>query len=350
MLRLHEFSVTPQSYAKTTLSSDAELGRLLGLILDSPEEVIFDYDTLWREVILFSPEDDAARRLTSLLEQSGCEAGTPMHGLLGAEVPTRPAEGISKRTYLRNKQVHTAEVAVSLEPCPAGSGLQVDAGEGLYAPVLAHGVRRAGRLGPCAHLPVTDARVTVRCASAGETAPALADLHAAATLAATRAFQGAGIELVRLSPERVVVEQPQVFPDMENSAADTFANLQEVFAYPVDALAEEEKTQLGSFVAYLLSLLFGHQLDERMRRQPKRPPDALRRILAHLAAETTRLGTADGRTGAELVIELLGIWTREWSNPAQVVAASTEPVMPLVAPPDPLEEEEEVDEEDDSGC
>ncbi len=268
MLRLHEFSVTPQSYAKTTLSSDAELGRLLGLILDSPEEVIFDYDTLWREVILFSPEDDAARRLTSLLEQSGCEAGTPMHGLLGAEVPTRPAEGISKRTYLRNKQVHTAEVAVSLEPCPAGSGLQVDAGEGLYAPVLAHGVRRAGRLGPCAHLPVTDARVTVRCASAGETAPALADLHAAATLAATRAFQGAGIELVRLSPERVVVEQPQVFPDMENSAADTFANLQEVFAYPVDALPPElaaipavkpsalqDPTGCGD--AYRAGLLFG---------------------------------------------------------------------------------------------
>jgi len=146
-----------------------------------------------------------------------------------------------------------------------------------------------------------------------------------------------------------VVEQPQVFPDMENSAADTFANLQEVFAYPVDALAEEEKTQLGSFVAYLLSLLFGHQLDERMRRQPKRPPDALRRILAHLAAETIRLGTADGRAGAELVIELLGIWTREWSNPAQVVAAATEPVMALVAAPDPLEEEEE-DEEEESGC
>ena len=42
---------------------------------------------------------------------------------------------------------------------------------------------------------------------------------------------------------------------------------------------EADRKQMGSFLAYLCSLLYGHKLDDRMRRVPAIPPPTLHGML-----------------------------------------------------------------------
>lgn len=338
MLYLYDFSTTSRSYAKSMLAGDEDLGRLLELLSDDAAGWVYDYDPLWREVIVFAAGDDAGSRLADALARSAVDAGPIQAGKLGVEAPTQPAEGVSRRSYERNKRMHTAEVVISLEPGEPGSGLLIDSFASDYAPVLVHGARRSARSGPAAHFPVTDARLSIRSAFAGESAPALADLHAAATHAASRAFQAAGTKAYLAPLDRTEQDGMAPFPDLETSAADTFANLLELFAYPVALLNEEERGQLGSFIAYQVSLLFGHQLDARMRRQPRQPPQVLQPLLGRLAGDLARRATADARPGAQMVLDLLRLWTEPWlaaSLPClDTGAAAAEQPRADEAPPD----------------
>lgn len=312
MLNLHDFSSRCRCYAKATLASDRDLSKLLCGLLDDGERWVYDFDPLWREVVVFAEEGDVFLRLECMLERTDAEAGTLLRGPLGVEIPAASAEGIAKRSYERNKRMHTAEVVVSVEPGEPGSGLRIDCFDSVYAPVLLHGARRAARQGPVARFPITSALLRIRSAFAEQSAPALADLHAAATHAASRAFQAAALKVHPSADQPGETEELLPFPDLENSVADTFANLLELFAYPVDALSEEEREQLGSFIAYQLSLLFGHQLDARMRRMPKKPPLVLQRLLGQLAGELASRIDADGRPGARMVGGLLQLWVEEW--------------------------------------
>lgn len=317
MLSFYDFLDGPTSFAKVTLPSDEEMGRFFDIVLDDEAEWIIDYDPLWREIILYQGpgEQQACDRLESLIEQISSEAGLTQRGAFAVEVPGCKAEGRARRAYVRNNKTHSAEVSVCVKPGEPGSGIIMSCLDNPYAPVLAHGARRAARLGPRAAFPMTDLRIHVEHASVGEQGPALADLHAAATYASSRAFQAAETKLCDVSKSRTEIKEIARFPDMENSAAETFLNLVELFAYPVDLLSEEERTQLGAFVAYLVSMIFGHDVDIRMRRQPREPSRALKHLLGHIADDLAKRAVADGRPGAQMVMELLEIWVNAWKSP-----------------------------------
>ncbi len=317
MLRLFDFLPGSKGYAKTTLHSDEELAALFARVMESERDWVMDYDPLWREVVLYDPEgtERAEARLLGLVEAVGSEAGVTHRGPLGVEVPTRPAKAQAKRSYTRDGKTETILVELELEPGAPGSGLVIEARNQDFAQVLAHGVRRAVRFGPVAGFPVTDLEVKVGFTWQGEGSPALADMHAASTYACSRALAQAGLEARSPGDERAPMEVVTRFPDMENSAGETFANLRELFAYPLERLSEEEKTKLGGFVAYQVSMVFGHDLDEKMRRVPAVPPEARRPLLGHFAELLARQAKEDGRPGADMVLGLLDIWVEGWWHP-----------------------------------
>jgi len=330
MLVLYDFATKARDYAKATLYSDEELGRLLDHVRRSDQPWCLDFDPMWREVLIFSAagEAPAAERLVDLLEIIGSERGLTHQAPLTLERPGRAAQGVARRVFRRDGASHNAEVQADVRPLPAGSGLKVTTAEGLLASVLEHGATRALRLGPTGRYPVTDAHLKISTSTSTPVQPRLADLHAAATQATSRALQASETSLLlATSPAQAAPEGHPTFPELENSVAETYLNLVSLLDYPVDELSEDDRSHLGAFIAYQLSLLYGHKLDEKMRRQPAPPAAPVQGGLGELTAALLQRCAAPEAPGGQMVGDLLSMWVAGWYGveSAEAVAEAADP-------------------------
>ncbi len=336
MLKLYDFGAGPKSYAKATLQDDGELGRLLERVTATERDAWIDFDPMWREVLVFSaqPAPKAAEVLRDLLEACGSEAGLTHQGTFSQDLPKAAGQGRAKRVFVRGGKSQSADVLVELSPAPPGSGLSLETPGSDFDPVLAHGLRRSARSAPESCFPLSDALLRVSYSVSDGGGAALSDLHAAATLAASRCLQTVGTVPTTPRPES------SAFPEMENSAADTVANFYELCAYPAELLDEEERGKLGAFLAYQVSLLFGHEVDPQMRRQPAVPSPALRAGLGEVARQVVERVRGDERMGAQMLLGLLELWLAPWTDlfpkPEPAAAAPADPAPgaePEATPP-----------------
>ena len=236
-----------------------------------------DFDPRWRSLLLFSHDPasaGAAYYTESVVEEAHAQA--KRKGVL-VEVSVQPAD---------------QDVTVTAPTGPLG------------APV-AHGIRRACRSGPGQGYPVLRAAFTAQVT--GEAS--LGDVHAAAQQAAMRALSEAGTAATRLDGTGNGEVPP--FPELETSTAEVVLNLKEMCDWQVADRSDANRQQLGAFLAYQLSLLYGHTVDDRMRRVPAAPPGPLQAFMRGVTDELLAYAAPRGE-GGEMVAGLLDTWTRGW--------------------------------------
>ena len=233
-----------------------------------------DFDPRWRTLLLLSHGDDP-------------DSDSPYY----SELLVGPGEATATRQ----------EAEVEVKVTPADAGLTVVCA-GVPA---AHGARRACRTGPSHGHPVLNAHIelTIR----GESS--LGDLHAAAQQATSRALADAGTAAVRVDGAGNG-EVPR-FPELETSVAEVVLNLEELCHWPVAEATDNDKKQLGAFLAYQLSLMYGHSVDERMRRVPGAPAVPLRPFMGSVTDQLLAYAADKGDAG-EMVSGLVETWTAGW--------------------------------------
>lgn len=278
-VELFAFDDTPRALRALAPTDYAALAAHIAEAEADPGAWSVDFDPRWRSLLLLS-HDPAAEA-----------AGKAYY----AESVVEAAQAQAKRQGVL--------VKVSVEP--ADEGVTVTSVAGPCGAPVAHGIRRACRSGPGRGYPVLRATFTAQVT--GEAT--LGDVHAAAQQAAMRALTEGGTAPARLDGAGNGEVPP--FPELETSAADVVLNLKELCDWQVADMSDANRQQLGAFLAYQLSLLYGHTVDDRMRRVPAAPPAPLRGFMGVVTDELLAYAAERGE-GGEMVSGLLDTWTRGW--------------------------------------
>ena len=310
-LRLHRFDSAPRGYAQITLPTHGALGAVLDAAAAAEGVWTVDLDPRWRALLVLTESPDPLAAVEGLLLLAGEEQVPDASGPWRLETPGAEGEGAASRKTKRGEARHSLEVRVRVTPGATGSGLLIEGAAAELDPPVRHGVLRAARRGPTRGYPLVDACFQLDLSTAGDGSPPLADLHAAAQQATVRAIQAAGS--VVLDPDTLRPNgEPPHLPDPETSIAEVALNLARIATYPVDEADAIEKKQLSAFLAYQVSLLYGHSVDERMKRHPATPPPPLHPFLGWVT-ETLLGGITPGATVASAMVrDLVEEWTQTW--------------------------------------
>ena len=312
-LRLHTFDAWARSYVLLTAPSYSALSALLHAVEEADHDWAVDLDPRWREVLLYSADPDARAPAESLVAAAGVEIPLEQEGPFRVETPRERAEGSAIRTSRPGQPKSKTEIIVRVAPADPKADVTCSGIDDASAPVVEHGLRRAARRGPSRGYPLAAAELHAEVTVTGPTPlGVLADLHAATQQAAARAITTAGTAI--LTPDtRLPDGEPPVLHDLETSIADVFLNLRALSTYPVEAVDESDRSQLGAFIAYQASLLYGHTLDDRMRRVPATPPQGLHHFLGRLTLDLLD-HCAEHGAGGEMVGDLVRTWTAAWRS------------------------------------
>lgn len=277
--QLFGFDAAPRHVRRIDAADYATLaGHIASAQADDGQLWSVDFDPRWRSLLLLAHVDDP-------------EADGPYYTerVLGPAAATASRKGVTVEVSVSPRSGPEAEIRVTSSGVPQ-----------------AHGVRRACRSGPSHGHPVIAADFEVVVTGDGIS---LGDLHAAAQQAAARALATAGTAAIRADGAGNG-EIPR-FPEIETSVAEVALNVEELCHWPVADASEADRKQLGAFLAYQLSLMYGHSLDERMRRVPGTPAVPLRPFMAEVTERLVSYAADRGEAG-EMVSGLIETWTAGW--------------------------------------